>query len=41
MLNVQIFCMNVSFCGFYYLHVTSEMIFVQKTRAFNVDEIDT
>jgi hypothetical protein len=38
---VQIFCTNVIF----YVHVTREKLpkqrFIQKTRAFNVDEIDT
>jgi len=41
MLNVQIFRMNVRFSSFYFVHVTKEMTFVQKTRTFNVDEIDT
>jgi hypothetical protein len=41
MLKVQIFRMNIRFGSFYYVHVAGEMTFVQKTRAFNVDEIDT
>ncbi len=41
-LNVQIFCTNVRFGSFYYyVRITRKMMFVRKTRAFYVDEIDT